>query len=269
MRPCLNSIGFHDRSFADQIALARGWGVPLLELRGVAGDLDLPRIRAADAAAGRDWPGVLVGSGVGVCCVNTTWFIERPVAEDDLAAWAGLADALGAPWLRVFAGRMGVAGDVDAAARGFADLAQRLQERGARVRLALETHHGFVTAALCRELCDRAGPDLGLIWDLHHTWQAGGEDPATTWDRLGDRVVHVQIKDSVAVPSGKHPYTLVLPGAGVAPLDDLARILVAADFRGPVSLEWERLWHPGLPPIEDALAACVGRPWFPGIRRPA
>jgi hypothetical protein len=33
-------------------------------------------------------------------------------------------------------------------------------------------------------------------------------------------------------------------------------------FRGFVSLEWERVWHSYLPPLRQALAELQKQPWF-------
>jgi hypothetical protein len=38
--------------------------------------------------------------------------------------------------------------------------------------------------------------------------------------------------------------------------------LKAAEFSGPVSLEWERMWHPYLPPLDEALAVAAARGWW-------
>jgi sugar phosphate isomerase/epimerase len=108
-----------------------------------------------------------------------------------------------------------------------------------------------------------------LIWDLHHTWKVGGESPTQTWTALHEYIVHVQIKDSISRASDKHPYTYVLPGLGEAPLNELAQLLVRDGYSGGISLEWERLWHRELAHVSEALATCVGQPWFPGIRKPA
>jgi hypothetical protein len=38
--------------------------------------------------------------------------------------------------------------------------------------------------------------------------------------------------------------------------------LRAANFSGPVSLEWERMWHPYLPPLDEALTVAAARGWW-------
>jgi len=103
-----------------------------------------------------------------------------------------------------------------------------------------------------------------VIWDTHHTWRIGGESPEMTWRQIGKFVKHVQVKDSVDKASARHPYTYVLPGDGQMPLGEVMSLLEREGFDGFVSLEWERHWHPYLPPLRDALARMAERNWFLG-----
>jgi sugar phosphate isomerase/epimerase len=99
------------------------------------------------------------------------------------------------------------------------------------------------------------------LWDSHHTWKRGGEDPVATWAAIAPHVVHVHVKDSVSRPSAKHPYTYVVPGSGefpAAPLMDCLR----REFSASVSLEWERQWHPYLSPLDEALTAATRNGWW-------
>ena len=82
-----------------------------------------------------------------------------------------------------------------------------------------------------------------------------------TWRAIAPHVVHIHVKDSISQPSAKHPFSYALPGEGefaMAPL----RAVLAAEFTGCVSLEWERLWHPSIAPLEAALAAAAARNWW-------
>ena len=80
----------------------------------------------------------------------------------------------------------------------------------------VETHDSLFTAdAMGRAV--EAMPGLAILWDSHHTWKKGGEDPLYTWSRMRAHVVHVHLKDSSSVPSSRHPYTYVLPGTGEFP----------------------------------------------------
>jgi sugar phosphate isomerase/epimerase len=70
------------------------------------------------------------------------------------------------------------------------------------------------------------------------------------------------VKDSIGKPSARHPFTYVLPGDGEMPLAETLAVLRENNFSGCVSLEWERMWHPYLPPLRNALVRLKTQPWF-------
>ena len=74
-------------------------------------------------------------------------------------------------------------------------------------------------------------------------------------------MVHIHVKDSFASEEAREGYTYVLPGTGEFPMGPLRKAL-AAEFPGPVSLEWEKLWIPELAPLDDALDAASRNNWW-------
>ena len=75
-------------------------------------------------------------------------------------------------------------------------------------------------------------------------------------------VVHIHVKDSIGIPSARHPFTYVLPGGGEFPAQPLFDALRTDGFKGPVSLEWEKAWHAYLPSLDEALASAARRGWW-------
>jgi sugar phosphate isomerase/epimerase len=165
-------------------------------------------------------------------------------------------------WLRVFdGGKMADEGELFRAVETLRWWRDERAARGWQVDLMIETHDSLFTAAAIGRLL-AVVPDAAILWDSHHTWKKGGEDPLVTWRAIRASVVHVHVKDSVSVPSARHPVTYVLPGAGEFPMSPLMAELTAANFSGPVSLEWERMWHPYLPPLDEALTVATARGWW-------
>ena len=78
-----------------------------------------------------------------------------------------------------------------------------------------------------------------------------------TWPAIHRWVRHVHVKDSVSRPSGRHPYSYVFLGEGEFPLRSLVEQLRSDGFEHVLSLEWERMWHPYLPSVEEALERAV------------
>jgi sugar phosphate isomerase/epimerase len=171
------------------------------------------------------------------------------------------AEALGVPRLRVFDG--GHAAN-EATHRAMAATVGWWRELRTQHRwqadLMVETHDALTTSSSIFGFLQYA-PGTGILWDTHHTWKVGREDPATTWREIKAHVVHMHIKDSVSVPSGKHSFSYRLPGEGEFPMAPLLAQL-RTEYSGPLSLEWERLWHPELAPLEEALTAATQRGWW-------
>ena len=253
-------------------ALAARHGLGGVELRALGGTVELggylaqqygsPEGLAETLRADREKEGA--GPAVRVVAFNTSMkLVGGSAAErDQLVEIAPWAEALGVRWLRVFDG--GKTADEGELARAVETFRWWREERAARgwlVNLMIETHDSLFTAAAIGRLL-AVVPDAAILWDSHHTWKKGGEDPLVTWRGIRESVVHVHVKDSVSVPSARHPFTYVLPGAGEFPMAPLMAELTAANFSGPVSLEWERMWHPYLPPLDEALTVATARGWW-------
>ena len=176
------------------------------------------------------------------------------------------ADSWGATYIRAFGG--GTWGkpltdtDYNQAAHTVAWWYREKKRCGWRSELLLETHDGFSASGPCRNLMARLTEPIGVLWDAHHTWRLGGESPRESWSQLSQWIRHVHVKDSIASPSERHPFTYVLPGDGEIPLEQIVEVLTEHRFPGTVSLEWERLWHPYLPPLREALTRLEAQPWF-------
>lgn len=259
----ISTLGCPDLDLPDLFRLAERFGLDAVELRSLGGTLDVPArldrtLGPVEGAAGRLPPG-----RVRIVSLDTSLHLAWP-KEDEKQAFLQFvpwAEALGVPWLRVFDG--GKAPD-DATHAAMAETVAWWRElrarHGWRCDLMIETHDALVSTASIQSFLRRA-PGTAILWDTHHTWFRGGEDPVATWDAIRSSVVHLHVKDSILKPSGKHPFSYVFPGEGRFPSAPLFARL-AKEFSGVVSLEWERLWHPDIPPVEDALAAAQARRWW-------
>jgi sugar phosphate isomerase/epimerase len=230
--------------------------------------LDLPVWAAATGWKPARAAALLAQSQVKFCVAGSSFKLvgndEKSRAE--LLAFAHWANSWGARYVRAFGG--GTWGqaltevDYSQAAETVAWWQWEKKRRHWRVELLLETHDAFSASAPCRELNARLREPIGIIWDSHHTWRLGGESPRDSWSQLSPWIHHVHVKDSIAKPSARHPFTYVLPGDGEMPLGEVVGVLREQQFAGMVSLEWERLWHPYLPPLREALTRLQAQPWF-------
>ncbi len=263
---CFSTLGCVELDFQQICNLAAEFQIPGIELRGISGRMDMPQLcaeqgltpaRVHEICQANHTHLVVAGSSIKLTNASKTEFT-------DLLVFSAWADSLGIPWIRVFGGGTWGQPLTDADYTHALELIhawrQERTARGWQVELLLETHDAFSASAPCLELNRRLVQPLNLIWDSHHTWRVGGEALESTWNQLGALVKHVHVKDSIDRPSARHPYTYVLPGDGQMPLDELMNLLEAHRFHGFISLEWEKFWHPYLPPLRDALARFGARP---------
>jgi sugar phosphate isomerase/epimerase len=264
----ISTLGCHDLSLEALCALAESREVPALELRSLEGRMDLP---AYFDEVFRN-PGavqvVLDRHRQQIISLNSSFKLIDSEEKDraELLEFARWAEALNVPYIRVFGGipSMDVPcteADIKTAVATMGWWQKIREKKGWKTDLAMETHSGFSSGERCRRLAQALSVPLNLIWDTHHTWKLGKESAWETWDQIAPMVRYIQVKDSIPVPSAKHPYTYVLPGAGGFPIQDVFAILKETRYQGIISLEWERQWHPALPPLEQALDALVSNGW--------
>jgi sugar phosphate isomerase/epimerase len=67
---------------------------------------------------------------------------------------------------------------------------------------------------------------------------------------LKDRLAYVQVKDGKRYG---YKWQLCSLGHGNVPLDRAFELLLAHNYQGALSVEWEYAWHPELDPPEIAL----------------
>lgn len=264
MDRCFSTLGCGQLELAAACALAQQFRINRLELRSLGGTLALasylterfgrPEKLAAELSA-RDMRVVALDTSLKLN--GSTGREWRETAE----AFLPWAEALGGVNLRVFDG--GTTADAPA----LAVMADRLRwwralraERRWQSDIMIETHNSLCSTAANLALL-RQAPFARILWDSHHTWKRGGEDPAATWEALRPHIVHIHVKDSVSRPSARHPYTYVRPGEGEFPAGPLMKRL-RQEFDGPVSLEWEQWWHPDLPPLAEALRSAEKLNWW-------
>lgn len=264
LQRCFSTLGCPELSLDAVLALAAKHEVGSVEVRSLGGTTELANYFAAHFGSPQALAEHLRGSAVRIVAFDASLRLVNGTSteRDQLVAMVPWAEALGLKWLRVFdGGKTADAADIAAAYETLSWWRELRRKNRWRVDLMVETHDSLITAE--RILCWRnAGLDVAILWDAHHTWRKGGEDPAATWDAIASSVVHVHVKDSIDVPSARHPFTYVLPGDGGFPVARTLAALSASGFSGPVSLEWEKLWHPYLPSLEEALSVARVRAWW-------
>ncbi|HYF49644.1 MAG TPA: sugar phosphate isomerase/epimerase family protein [Planctomycetota bacterium] len=165
----------------------------------------------------------------------------------------GVAEAMGAKYIRTFAGNLPKGADIEAmtetVASAIRPLAREAASRG--VKLAMETHDDWCGSARLKKLSGMIGEPngFGLVYDIFNCIHAGIEKWEDTYAALKPQILYCHLKDGwFSEDHKKHTYVPI--GAGDLPLHAVVKKLKADGFNSYFSFEWEKKWHPELEPPE-------------------
>jgi sugar phosphate isomerase/epimerase len=231
-----------------------------IELRGIQENMDLTKVPELASERIGDARRQLAAHDLSVSCLGASAHMHEldPVKHgaqlDEARRFIDLAQALGAPYVRVF-GNEYVAGvpreamlaHIAGALRSLGDYA-----KPKNVTVVIESHGDFTDSPALLEILQKAdSPNVALLWDAHHTFVSGKEQPEDTVRQLGRYIRHTHLKDSV--PAG-NDRRYVLTGTGDVPVKRQIAALVKIGYRGFYSFEWEKRWHAEIEEPEVALA---------------
>ncbi len=258
---CVSTLGCPELDLAKAGQLCMDHDVPMLEIRALEDRLDLPQYLREQYASPETLRSQLLEQLVKIRVFDSSFSLVNAKEEkrDELLELVEWAEVLGVPYIRVFDGGEFAA---DISAQTIAEAAatvswwQKLRAReGFQTDIIIETHDSLCSAENCLQLQGALDEPVGLLWDTWHTWFKNREPVADTWNALKNYVRHIHFKDGVREPNENFPYTYKVPGHGVFPLEELFTLLREDSYTGAICLEWERKWHPYLPPLEDAQGA--------------
>jgi len=236
------------------VEAARQYGYQGLELRLIDGETIGPELAVAERARVRS---LLRGAGLPVVAVDTSIRLagaDPDQAASEIRAFLDLAAEWDSPLVRVFGGELSPGQSPDAAfaamARPLAAVGPEAERRG--IGIGIETHDAFSSARAVASLLSRVDcRAVGALWDVLHTCRMG-ESPEEVTQLLGDRLLHVHVKDGRG-ETGASQWELVLLGEGDVPMAGVLRALRANGYRGWLTVEWEKKWHPEIAEPEVAL----------------
>ena len=253
-----STLGCPAWSFKSILEQADRLGYAAIELRGVAGEMDLPKVpelsgsRLAETRKDLAALGLVVSDLGASARMHEKDAATREKQLDEGRRFIDLAHALGVKYVRMFGDKMpeGEArGEVlKRIIEGFQQMAAHAKPAG--VVVLIESHGDFTHSKDIEEILTGVGSDaFALLWDAHHTFVAGGEQPAETYRSLGRWMRHTHLKDSVPEGSDRR---YVLTGTGAVPVQGQVKVLAGAGYRGYYCFEWEKKWHPEIAEPEVA-----------------
>ena len=238
------------------LEFAQANGFAAIELRGVKGNVDLPS--CSEFAPGKiaQTKREVADHGLKISDLGASAAMhladpqEREKQFADARKFIDLAAELEVPYVRVFGNELkGPQEDViGRVAGGLHQLGEYAGPKG--VTVILESHGDFVTSPLLGEVLAKAdSKHVALLWDAHHTFVDGREQPELTVGELGSWIRHTHLKDSVPGEKGRQ---YVLTGKGEVPVRRQVEALRKIGYKGYYCFEWEKLWHPELAEPEVA-----------------
>lgn len=131
--------------------------------------------------------------------------------------------------------------------------------KGKGVEIWIETHNEFATGKALKPLIADVNKDnLKIIWDIIHPIE-DGETIKETWERIGEYIAHVHIKDGKDRHDPEwHDFKYTKLGDGDLPLYDILDLLDRVGFDGYLSLEWETAWRQELQSLPRDLDFVLG-----------
>jgi sugar phosphate isomerase/epimerase len=244
-----STIGCPDYDIDQIVELATKNGFEGVELRFVRGTTDLVSLAEFAPSNLARTRQRFDDAGITVIAIDTSVRMnsldeavrqeQRELAKSNLE----IAQGLGASYLRVFGGAL-PDGQTEADTRraiadGLSEVAELTAAGG--VESLLETHDSYSTSATILDLyAAGASEKLGILWDSLHTYRHG-EDASYTWEKLGQRIRHVHVKDSNSASADEFDFALT--GEGNIPIPHIIDTLRNANYSGFVDFEWEKGWH--------------------------
>ncbi|HYW65761.1 MAG TPA: sugar phosphate isomerase/epimerase family protein [Candidatus Dormibacteraeota bacterium] len=240
------------------LEFAESHGFAAIELRGMMGSMDLPARPEFAPERIAQSKKEIAAHGLKIANIGSSSVLHDADPEKhaqqlaDAKRFIDLASALGSPYVRVFGNEI-KGPKVEVVARVASSLHELGEYAGPRgVTVILESHGDFVDSPTLKDVLTRAdSPHAALLWDAHHTYADGHEQPEYTVHELGSWIRHTHLKDSV--PAGKER-KYVLTGRGDVPIERQVQALRKIGYKGYFCFEWEKAWHPDLEDPEIALA---------------
>jgi sugar phosphate isomerase/epimerase len=236
-------------------------GFAAIEMRGLGGEMDLPKSPQFTGARLKESLDDLQALGLKIAGLGSSTNMHEPDAArratqmSEARRFIELAHQLRSPYVRVFPNQLVKGEDrkttIDRIIAGLRELGDHA--KGSDVTIIVESHGEFVTSPPLLEIIKGADhPNVAFLWDAHHTCVAG-EAPAETFKQLGRYVRHTHLKDSRAPKGDEKARRYVLTGSGEVPVLETVKVLAAGGYSGYYSFEWEKKWHPEIEAPEVAI----------------
>ncbi|MGR3811158.1 sugar phosphate isomerase/epimerase family protein [Jiulongibacter sp. NS-SX5] len=254
---CYNTMACPSWNFKQIIDKAKVYGFGAVELRCYLDQRDLFNHPDFSATNIPSLKRIANDNGVKVLMLNSSTQLhhrepkKRKQHLDDAKRYIDLAEKLETPFIRVFPDKLLGDDPLGPILSGLQTLNDYAKESG--VEVLLDAHGDLVDSNQLLSVLQTTGNRL--IWDQFNMYKKTGEATNSMVKTLQSKIAVAQYKDGLIDTDGSFHYTL--PGKGQFPIEPVLNALKSINFKGYLSFEWEKHWHPELANPDIALPAFV------------
>ena len=247
MKIAFSTLGCPGWSFKEMVSTAKDMGYDGIEVRGIQNEIYAPNIREFQDINIEKTKKNLDRLGLEITCFSSaSYLFDKERIDQALKEgkdYIDLARKMGVKYVRLL-------GDKDPWPSPYihddfvkAGLEELVAYAKGDVIPLIETNGVFADTKRLRQLVDKVGSGLGILWDIHHPFRYFDEDPHDTYENIRPYLEYIHFKDSV-FENGKVKYRM--PGYGDLPVEEAIEILIKNNFEGYISLEWVKRWYSDL-----------------------
>lgn len=255
-----NTLSCPDWNLRTVIQNAAKMGYQGVELRGILGDMDLTKAPELQTSRLPEIIRLCKNENIKIFNLNASAVLHEYEPEkrqknlDEAKAYIELADRLNCPSIRMFPDKFpegkSKAFAIDTMRENYGKILNFC--KGSNISVLLDAHGDLLKADDLLSILD-AFPTThtGTIWDFFNMHLKTGESAKEMVVKLFKYIKIVQIKDGHFLPNQQLEYTLT--GEGDVNIAENLKLVLDRGFKGFISFEWEKRWHPELPNPEIAL----------------
>ncbi|MCX7916942.1 MAG: sugar phosphate isomerase/epimerase, partial [bacterium] len=225
-----------------------------IEIRGILKEIDLAKVPELNEYA-ENTKRLLDEYNLEISCISASSVFTNPNPEERekniqmAISHIDIAKRFDCSVVRVFAGRIPEEVEFKKALEYVVESIKKVVEYAEKigVKVGVETHDDWCKGDKINLIFEKINSKyLGCVWDVYNSLSAGDEIE-TTFEYIKDKIFLLHIKD------GDLKGKLTLLGQGELPIEKLITLLKKIDYKGYLSIEFEKRWHPELPEPEISI----------------
>ncbi len=257
---CFNTLACPDWSLKEVFENAQKYGFKAVEIRGIKGDVDILNSQSFAPSKISEIKRMAKDFDVKILNINSSVVLHEYEPEkrtknlDAAKRYIDLAQQLECPFVRVFPDKFPKEKSKEFALDTIKSNYETLIDycKGSKVKVLLDAHGDLVWSEDLQKMMQGLDKKhVGVIWDFFNMHLITKESPQKMYETLKSYIEIVQIKDGFFKPNNTYEYTLT--SKGEVPIAEILRIIQGDNYKGFISFEWEKRWHPELPNPEVAL----------------